>query len=338
MAKPRKVAEQAAEADRLQKELAGDQGAEIKDPPTDKDEKQTELSLVKDGEQPPAEGEKGIADPKAAPTENWEERFKGMKLKYDTTVPELRTQVSELSGKLEIANNQVETLRGQIADLQEKITAEPPAAEQAKIEITEEEREEYGEGLINLIQKVSGQQNTPLEVDLAKQVLDLSSRLDALTQKTEQVTEDRVVDKRGDFFKELTGKCKNWRSINKDPKFLSWLAEEMPGTGQERQYYLDKHFKAFDALRTADLFNDFLAANGTSRSSETDLEEQVQVNTAGGGSVDSGHQPQGKIYTRAEIKQFYKDKREGKYRYNKDDAVRIERDILAATADGRIRD
>jgi len=326
MAQPKTVKKQAKKAAKLQKELIDAQEAEAN--PDNKDEQQTELSLVGD---PPA-------DPpvKTDQEGNWEERFKGLKATHDTTVSGLRSQLNDASGRLETATNQIADLTTRVEELS-KSPPEPSAAQPVKIEVTDEEVEEYGQGLIDLVSKISGQDSSST-VDLAKQVLDLEKRLNAVAQDTKQVGETHVKDKRAEFFTELDTAVPNWRLINKDAKFMSWLADEMPGTGEERQFYLQQHFDKYDVARTSKLFNEFLAANGAPVNTQAELEEQLQPSNTNAATINSNVNTNEKIWTRSEIKLFYREKREGKYRSKPDDARRIEKDILAATAQGRVKD
>jgi len=328
MAQPKTVKKQAKKAAKLQKEHI--EKLEGKDPETpDKDEKQADLSLVVDPPlDPPAP---------AAQDNNWEERFKGLKSTHDKTVSDLRLQNSNSAAKLEEATNQITSLTAKVEELNNAVN-EPSAAQPTKIEVSESEREEYGQGLIDLIEKVSGSNNQGAVVDLAKQLLDIEKRLDAVVKDTKQVGETHVRDKRAEFFAELDKKVPNWRTINGNDKFHGWLADEMPGTGQERQFYLTQHFDNHDATRTASLFNEFLAANGAPVSPQDALEEQIQPSNTNAATVDSRANTAEKVWGRTEIKTFYRDKREGKYSNRPEEARRIEKDILAATAQGRVKD
>ena len=330
--KPKTVKAQADKAAKLQKGIIDAQNPPEEKPDDftkDDTEKQTELSLV----------ESGIQDPPGKPApDNWEERFKGLKATHDQTVFELRQQNAESASGLEKALNQISILTEQLDELRKSNTA-PPAAEQAKVEVSDDEIEEYGQGLIDLIQKVSGG-TTSKEVDLAKQVIDLQNRLDALTNTQKQVVETQVKDKRAVFWAELEDAVPDWKVINKDQKFKKWLATEMPGTGQERQFYLTQHFDNNDAGRVASLFNEFLGAKGPASTTQDDLEELVAPSGSDAGNVDTSHNANKHIWTRQEIADFYIDKRKGVYKKDKksiEKGQRMERDIHAANNEGRIR-
>lgn len=264
--------------------------------------------------------------------DDWEKRYKGMLQTYNRDVPKLR-------GELESAISAVDSLKSEIADLREEVNkpVETAAEEQTVIELTPEEVEQYGPGWIEMMKRIAQGSSG----DLAKQVVNLQQKLAELQSGQEKIEQHAVVTDEDRYFTRLRGEVSNWEEINHDPKFHEFLAQIVPYTGKERQVFLQEARQEFDVETTIQIFNDYLniVPQGSSQDSDSkpDLdvpEDMVTPKNSGGGAPPI---PEQKIYTDAEISQFYKDKSAGLYKGKEAEAKKIEKDIFAAGAQGRIR-
>ncbi len=124
----------------------------------------------------------------------------------------------------------------------------------------------------------------------------------------------------------------NFRAINGNEAFQSWLLEADPLTGITRQTYLDDAQRNLDAQRVINFFRMWPAP----RSSESELEKQV----APGRSRSAGaptNTDRAKVYTPQDIQAFFNDVRMGKYKGREQERARIERDIFSAQRENRIQ-
>jgi hypothetical protein len=139
---------------------------------------------------------------------------------------------------------------------------------------------------------------------------------------------------------ELAKQVPDYEAVNVDPDFLSWLGEVDPLSGAPRQAYLNQAFESFDAARTATLFNTWKQAAGRVEQPKQQAKQELQRQVAPGTSRSSAGQsanPGERVWTAAEIQQYYTDVAKGVYRGKADEAARIESEIDAAVAMGRVR-
>lgn len=329
MALPKSVKKQASEAQKLQDEL----NQPPAEPGLDEENEATKEPVAQAAEpvKPPEAG----AEP--AKDENWEKRFKGMNELYNREVPKLR-------GELEKAYINIDDLKKDInevkANLQE--AAKPADPEPVDLVLTDEEREQYGEGWINMMQKIAGNGSEAL----AKQVVDLQRELAELKQGQTDIKQEVRVTNTQTFFSALARKVKtetgkDWLDINKDVEFHAFMGEQVPYTNQERQYFLNEAKGKLDVSTAAQFYIDYAGTlssddKGAALKEPAVPEELIQPDTTSGDSLPPAREE--KTYTTDEINQFYRDRREGKYKGKEAEAREIEIDILAAGRDGRIVD
>jgi hypothetical protein len=138
----------------------------------------------------------------------------------------------------------------------------------------------------------------------------------------------------------------NWREINGNDDFATWLFQRDPTSGSVRQDLLDDAQNKGDAHRVIHIFKSWMGETGydTGNSETTaqagqssELESQVAP-----GRGRSGGQPQGETegstWTRAEIAAFFNDVSKGKFRGRDEERKQIEADIFDAQANGRVVD
>jgi len=347
MALPRAVKKQAKEAEELQQRLNQN--------PEEKAALEAEEAAKKQEAEAKAKAEAAEKETSQAASPevsedltkdqdgNWEKRFKGMKQLYDAEVPKLR-------GELETAYNAMREMKGEFetfkTDTQQAVEAAiNKPAESVEIELTDEEREQYGDNWIGIMQKIAGQGAS----ELAKQVVNLQQQVSDLKKGQTDIQKTVQVNTTHDFYGELgrivqekTGK--SWKDINTDSEFHAFLAATVPYTKNERQFYLLEAKKNLDAETAAKFYIDFAGPSSTdkgvsSQTDEPDLnkmpEDMIQPGTTTG-SGDLPPKTELKTYTGTEVTQFYRDRREGKYKGKEAEAREIEKDILAAGRAGRI--
>lgn len=291
-------------------------------------------------EAPPAQPEPQKPEAKAEPqkpAEDFEHKYKVLKGKYDAEVPRLSRQIAELNGQLE-------GMREMIASMQKPT---PAAAASSSTDLTPdisaEEIDEYGEELIELIGK-KAKQVAKGEIDrLNSQIEDLKKQLGGVSQTVVENARDKMLG-------QLTDEVANWQMINRQPEFLDWLDRVDPYSGSVRGVMLRQAYAANDAPRVIAFFKGFLQEHAAITSPATmdstemnggtptvDLNEQVAPGRTKRSTGVVGAQKEKRIWTQAQIADFYKQVQMGKYRNKDAEKHRIEADIVAAAREGRIR-
>jgi hypothetical protein len=252
----------------------------------------------------------GSQEPPPAPPENaeqdsWENRYKILSGKYNAEVPRLASENRDLKSQLRL-----------LEDRMKKLESGAPAERYVK----PEEVEEYGENLVDLIRRAAREEVA------AKQ-----SEIEALKAKVDGFEGKVTANVEVDFYSRLSDKVSDWRVINDDPRFHTWL-NDFDDYGNRRQDMLSMAESEKNAEKVAKFFDAFKKSiTSQAAAANSSLEQQVapDVNRAVA-------PPKGKrLWTRAEITEFYNQMRRGAIKAS--DAVALEADIQAAIVEGRIR-
>jgi hypothetical protein len=260
----------------------------------------------------------------AVPEETWEQRYHSLKGKFDAEVPRLYAQVREM-------NDQIKQLVAENAVAKAQTPQPSPAP--AKTLITEQDKEAFGSDLIDLIERATEQKlagNRELEAQLRAEIEELKGKLG-------NVSERQVVSDKDRYETALTTAVPDWQVLNVDQGFLNWLAEVDPVYGMPRQYALTNAYEALDATRTANIFNQYKKSITPAQNQQTrpNLQSQVAPTRSRTSPAPTNPNMDKRIYTQKDIDAFYSEWRRGFI--DEAEAVQIEKDIHAATTEGRIR-
>jgi len=261
--------------------------------------------------QPPAEPiETPAPQPPADSTppqeESWEHRFKVLQGKYNAEVPRFAHENKDLKSRLQSLEEQLDEMKN----------AKPP-----ELLVKPEEIEQYGEGLIDVARRVAREELASKDAIISK----LRSEIDSVKSVQSRVVQDS-------FFRSLTEMVPDWEALNDDTNFLNWWDEVDDLTGETRQALLGRAEQSRDPVRAAKFFNTYKKMSQTwAAKSAASLEQQIVPPTNQAPSTPQSK----KIWTRAEITNFYNRVRRGSI--SDADAVAIEADIASASVEGRIR-
>jgi hypothetical protein len=321
---PRQLQRQQEEIEKFDKDIADAASApatqETSAPPP-------ETPKAPDGQEAPLP----VATPATPPPsdDQWKQRFLTLKGKYDAEVPRLHTELKELRTKLEeLATRRVET------------PAEPAKPKSKRV--TEKDQETFGADLLDVIKRQAEEIAADALADLQSKVGKLESENEQLKAQVTGVSTTQSQTAQEVYFGKLTTAVPDWEAINVSPGFLEWLGEVDELSGHTRQAFLDEAFQTLNVARTAKLFNAYkkvLAASAPPPPAPTKQEVQRQV--APGKSKTPPGPPASdaasKIWTANEIDRFYQEVRAGHYRNNPAELNRIEAEIDAAVASGRVK-
>ena len=288
----------------------------------------------------PDDGFTAPADPQSLKDSEWARRYNSMKGRYDALVRQ--------QGGMEETMRQLAAELARTQNMLSEVQAGAPQSQSRDVGvrdnhgnlITEQDRENYGDELIDLAARTAraavGPELEQLRADnnrLQKQVLTTSKK---------------------DLFASLDRAVPDWRNINRHPQFLAWLRLPNIYTNQVRHVMLKQAVDGADAPKAIALFRDFLAeaaatgqqvssaqveqqAPAAPRAPALDLETLAAPGRARPASGDSQVPSEKPIYTRAQISQFYDEKRRGHYAGRDAEVNAFERDLEAAQREGRIR-
>jgi hypothetical protein len=251
---------------------------------------------------------------------------------YNAEVPRLHQQNREMQQRVQ-----------QMEQLLASMTAVNPqaAAPTAERFVTDKDVEEYGES-IDMMRKVTreelgavAQRIAAIEATMRQMQVQVVPQVQAVAHRQQLGAEQQ-------FWADLAAAVPNFRQVNDNEAFQSWLLSTDPLTGITRQTYLDDAQRALDARRVASFFRTWLESTGqaavaqsTGDSPRSELEKQVSP----GRSRSTGtpaNANQGKTYSPQDIQKFFNDVRSGKYKGREQERSRIERDIFAAQRENRI--
>lgn len=243
----------------------------------------------------------------------WEHRFNVINGKYAKEVPALQEQVRKLTQDLDAANRQITELKA--APTQ---SSNPGGLTDEQIQ---KGKDEFGEDFVSFVQQM-------IDAKAGRSTDD--SRVQQLESELNQIKERETQKTRASFWTALTELVPDVREVNEDPKFHAFLAEYDSQTGKQRQQTLTEAQQALDADGVAAVFNAFKNQQPQPQQQRIP-DDQVDPPTSRATTTPEG----GRIWTGAEIKEFYTKKAAGKY--SVEEGKRLEADIFAAQREGRVR-
>jgi len=282
----------------------------------------------------PSSANEHKSDDDNLPEETIVQKYKTLQGMYNAEVPRLHQQNREMSSRVQQMEQLLASLSAQQTSAQSQQIVE-------KI-VTDKDVEEYGESL-DVMRKVSREELIPMEQRFTQMEQMFRQMQTNVVPQVQAVAQRQQVSAEQGFWAELTSVVPNFRQINDNDAFQSWLLSADPLTGITRQTYLDDAQRSLDAKRVANFFRAWLESTGqaavaqsTGRAQNSELEKQVTP----GRSRNTGTPAttnQGKMYSPQDIQKFFNDVRTGKYKGREPERDRIERDIFAAQRENRIQ-
>lgn len=135
----------------------------------------------------------------------------------------------------------------------------------------------------------------------------------------------------------------NWMTTNDDPKFIAWAqSNSEPYSGMTFISLLNNAYQSGDAGRVAAIFNDYNQKSTSTPTTTTtpglpSIEDLVSPVRRGSLAQTNADLHQGKIWTSAEVDNFYDAHARGRYDGKLKEAKEIEAEINKAYAEGRVR-
>jgi len=332
MALPKQVQKQLDEVEELEKQLEA-QGEEAEAKPEVKKKKTSKKAKAEDTEVEVTDDEP-IEEPvavEATPandsveevSESFKQKYATLRGKYDAEVPRLHQQVKELTDQMNAIRYEAEAAK--------KAEAEKPKEKVSYV--TDADREEYGDDLIDFQRRVAKEASQEYEDRFEQQARVIEQLQQQISNTGSQVGEVG-------FTQKLNALVPGFDQLDNDERWVAWLNEYDPMTRGPRRDQAQAAFNAGDAEAVAHyvgLFRESVepVANGKS-DRDTELEKQVTPSRSAS-TVTKSSGKDSKVYSEKELNNAWTKIRtlntQGKY----DDAEKLEAELTAAYMEGRVK-
>jgi uncharacterized protein YukE len=331
MALPKQVQAQLAEVEELEKTLNAPKEKKSKPKVVEvsEDQTDTEAEVLVEAEEAiePAEVKPADTSLTDVAANEFEQKYKTLRGKYDAEVPRLHQQVRDLSAQLE-------EFRAQLAEKPKEV--EPTKAKEKVSYVTDADREEFGEELIDVQRRVAR--------EVAQDYEDRFEQQEKLIQKLEaQLASTGSKIGEMSFSQKLAALVPDFAEIDKDERWIAWLNEYDPMLRAPRRESATKAFQAGDAEAVADYVNLFkqtllsVEAVDPRQSRKAELEKQVAPNRSASSVATKSVGRDAKVYSEREIQGAWTKIRNLNSRNMYDEAAKLEAEITAAYLEGRVR-
>lgn len=340
MALPEQIRKQAEAADETMRQLAGqrnqDDESEITIPEVPDDTSNTaDESTVPDSAVQQPRGEQTQGANKSS-EETFEQKYRTLQGMYNAEVPRLHQQNRELQHRLQ----QLEQL---VSTLQSTPAAQTPDSQPAASKfVTDQDVTDYGDA-IEVMRRAAREESAALYQRIAQLESMVTQVQSNVVPQVNAVAQRQAATAEQLFWNGLNNAVPNWRDVNADPDFQTWLLQVDPLTNIARQTYLEDAQRNLDVERVAAFFRVWLQNNSgqaVAQPSVPTTQSELEKQVAPGRSKNTGQpntQQQARVWTRKDISKFYDDVRRGVYQGREKDRDRIERDIFLAQSEGRIQ-
>lgn len=328
MALPRQVQAQLAEVEELEKTLTAQ-----KEPKEKKAKKLEETEVPADTEaEVPVKAEEAtkLVEVKSADTpptdveDDFKQKYNTLRGKYDAEVPRLHQQLKDLTSKIEA-----------LEKASEEKPSEPTKAKEKVSLVTDADRAEFGEDLLDVQRRVATEVSQSYEDRLEKQDEIIKKLQEQLALTGNQVGEMS-------FSQKLTQLVPDFAQIDKDERWVSWLNEHDEMLNGPRRILAQEAFDKSDAESVAHyvkLWRQSLATPEVDPRAgrQAELEKQVAPNRSANSVDTKTVGKEAKIYSEREINGAWTKIRNLNTKGQFDEAAKLEADITAAYLEGRVR-
>lgn len=213
----------------------------------------------------------------------WEHKYNVLKGKYDKEIGDVRGQMSELQLSFERQAKIIE-------DLNSKQIVPPSAADaDSKVgDLDPEDFEGWGKemkDMVTMVNRLNAVIRDQSEIinglktgapQGEAQGGEISQRVESIEQEMGKTRADR-------YTQSLDGTIKgDWRAINKDPKFISWLNIVDPISGVPRMQHLQAFAQELRGDQVSSIFNQYIEAAGIVQTVPTSFVDDIPAGGGGG--------------------------------------------------------
>ena len=212
----------------------------------------------------------------------WEHKYNVLKGKYDKEIGDVRGQMAELQLSFERQTKIIEDLNSK-----QSAPTSAPNTEAGTGDLDPEDFEGWGKEMkdmvtmVNRLNAVIRDQSeiiSGLKTGAPAQAQDgdMSQRVDSIEQEMGKTRADR-------YTQTLDGTIKgDWRGINKDPKFISWLNVVDPISGVPRMAHLQSAAQELRGDQVSSIFNQYIEVAGITPTAPVSFVDEIPVGGGGG--------------------------------------------------------
>lgn len=259
----------------------------------------------------------------------WRQRFQSLQGMYNSQVPTLQQQVKALSD--------------QLAELQAQQRQPEPTKGHTEGLITKTDVEAFGADLIDVSRRVAQEELSKVATMYEDRINRLTSELEAARRDVGSVAQSQAQSQQEQFLTALSSKLPKWRELQETAECQEFLGTHIPGTRTEWNDALVSAAARFDIKAVTEVFEQFFARypkyapakpRQQTQANQAELSRQVTPSRSSGGSQTPTAK---RAYTGHEYEQesmrMVRLAQQGKH----DEAARLEAELNAALADGRVR-
>lgn len=317
MALPKQVQAQIAEIEAYEKALEAQQAPQV-------EELDTEAEVVAEVEASPEPEEAKPADtsPTDVEDETFKQKYKTLMGKYDAEVPRLHQQVREMTEATKQLQEELKALKVEPTKSKEKVSL-----------VTDADRAEFGEELLDVQRRVAQEVSQGYEGRLEQQDAVIKELREELAKTGSQVGEVG-------FSQRLNQAVPDFPQIDNDERWVAWLNEHDPMLRGPRRVQAQQAFDAGDVEAIAhyvSMWKETLAAPTEAKPNQAELEKQVAPNRSANSVRTQSTTQNSKIYSPKDADRAWNKVRTLNTRGQYAEAEKLEADLTVAYMEGRVR-
>ncbi len=318
MALPKQVQAQLLEVEAYEKALEAQQNL-------DQDALDTETEVVAEIEEAPVPKEAKPADtPLTDVEDDFKQKYSTLRGKYDAEVPRLHQQVRDLHVELEQIRKDLSAPKVEPTPPKEKVSL-----------VTDADRAEFGEELLDVQRRVAKEVSQEYEGRLEEQDAVIQALQGKLADTGNQVGEM-------DFNQRLRNVVPDFSSIDKDERWVAWLNEHDPMLRGPRRVQAQLAFDAGDADAIAHYVGLWKATFATPSEpvkppNQAELEKQVAPNRSANSVSTKSVGQNSRTYSTREVDAAWTKVRTLNTNKQYEAAEKLEAELTVAYMEGRVK-
>lgn len=181
----------------------------------------------------------------------------------DAELLRMRQELATAQGRNEAHTMEMAELRQRLAAMQDVVNARPAAPPAAPTSlITDADRTDFGEDMIDLVQRVVRDSVGATIAKLGERIAQLESgqqRIATAANAAQKSAEELAFDR---YLSAIDAALPGWREINSSPAFVDWLQKPDMFSGKIRHQLLEDANLAADSQRVIAFFKAYLQESG----------------------------------------------------------------------------
>jgi len=324
MALPKQVQKQLEEVEELEKALLAQNNPEE---PQEEASEELDTKAEEASETEPAPKPDKAKPADTSPTDveddGFKQKYDTLLGKYDAEVPRLHKQVRELTGQLEHLKQELTAKKAEPTKPKEKVSL-----------VTDEDRAEFGEELLDVQRRIAREVSQEYEDRFEQQEAVIKELQDQLAKTGSQIGEVG-------FSQRLAQLVPDFAEVDQDDRWMKWLNEHDPMLRGPRRVQAQAAFDAGDAEAVAHyvkLWKKTLAEPAAPEKPERQAELEKQVApTRSANSVKQPTNSNSKLYSAREMDAAWNKVSLLMRRGSIEEAAKLEAELSAAYVEGRVR-